>query len=56
MEEKKRSRVNDKDISGLRAFLKAAPECKAAILAYNGFEAVKIDKKVWAIPLSLLLS
>jgi len=35
------SRLNDKDILGLRAFLKATPVCKAAILAYNGFEAIK---------------
>jgi len=25
------SRLNDKDMSGLRAFLKATPACKAAI-------------------------
>jgi predicted AAA+ superfamily ATPase len=44
------------DLSGLTAFLDAAPHCKAAILAYNGREAVKLAEKLWAIPLATLLS
>ena len=47
---------SDKDLTGLKAFLKSTPQCKAAILGYNGSEAVQLDKKLWVIPLSLLLS
>jgi len=50
------SRWRDHDLSGLRAFLRATPHCDAAVLAYNGVEAVQIDEKIWAVPLSLLLS
>ncbi len=46
----------ERDLSGLKAFRSAAPNCRAAILAYNGTEAVRLDKKIWAIPLRLLLS
>lgn len=47
---------DQKDLSGLRVFLETTPACKAAILAHNGIEAVQLDKKIWAIPLGLLLS
>jgi len=50
------ARWQERDLSGLRAFLVTAPHCKAAILGYNGKEAVKLGDKIWAIPLSLLLS
>lgn len=45
-----------KELSGLKAFLSATPHCKAAILGYNGSESVKLGDKMWAIPLSLILS
>ncbi len=45
-----------RDLVGLREFLSATPRCKAAIIAYNGKEAIRLDEKLWAIPLSLLLS
>ncbi len=44
------------DLAGLRAFIAATPHCVAAILAYNGPTAVNLGGKLWAIPLSLLLS
>jgi len=47
---------NPKDINGLKAFLAAVPSCKAGILAYNGAESVKLGERLWAIPLSLLVS
>jgi len=43
------------DLSGLRAFLERTPACAAAVLAYNGKEAVKLDERLFAIPLGLLL-
>lgn len=56
VEVKAGSRWEDKDLSGLRAFLSVTPHCRAAILAYNGTEAVKLGEKLWAIPLSIVLS
>ena len=50
------TRWNDTDLSGLRAFLARTPACKAAILAYNGATPVRLDKRLYAIPLALLLS
>lgn len=44
------------DLAGLSAFLSLTPNCKAAIIAYNGREAVKLGEKLWAIPLGILLS
>jgi predicted AAA+ superfamily ATPase len=43
------------DLSGLRAFLERTPACVAAVLAYNGKEAVKLDERLWAIPLGKML-
>jgi hypothetical protein len=39
----------------LRAFLERTPACVAAILAYNVKEAVKLDERLFAIPLGRLL-
>jgi len=49
-------RWQDRDLSGLRAFLSATPHCKGAILGHNGMDAVKLGEKIWALPLSLILS
>jgi len=56
VEVKAGSRWENKDLSGLRAFLKTTPHCRAAVLAYNGTSPVKLDDRLWAIPLGLLLS
>lgn len=56
VEVKAGSRWENKDLSGLRAFLKTTPHCRAAILAYNGTSPVQLDDRLWAIPLGLLLS
>jgi predicted AAA+ superfamily ATPase len=56
VEVKSAQRWVERDLSGLKAFCSTAPNCRAAILAYNGTEAVRLDKKIWAIPLGLLLS
>lgn len=50
------SRWDDRDLGGLRAFLEATPRCRAAILAYNGETAVRLDSRLWAIPLTTVLS
>lgn len=56
IEMKAASRWDDADLLGLQAFLDRTPNCAAAILAYNGTQAVKIREKLWAIPLGMLLS
>jgi hypothetical protein len=49
-------RWDERDLAGLRAFLSATPRAKAAILAHNGTEAVKLGDRLWAIPVGLLLA
>jgi predicted AAA+ superfamily ATPase len=55
IEVKAATRWSENDLSGLRAFLERTPACGAAVLAYNGKEAVKLDDKLWAIPIGQLL-
>ncbi|NOZ67767.1 MAG: ATP-binding protein [Deferribacteres bacterium] len=56
IEVKAASRWEKRDISGLNAFLSTTPHCKAGILAYNGNKTVRIGERLWAVPLSLVLS
>lgn len=55
LEVKAATRWSESDLSGLRAFLERTPACVAAVLAYNGKEAVKLEERLWAIPMGLLL-
>jgi len=55
IEVKAATRWSESDLSGLRAFLDRTPACVAAVLAYNGKEAVKLGKRLWAIPMGQLL-
>ncbi len=56
IEVKSATRWNDNDWSGLRAFLERTPDCVAAVLAYNGKDAIKLDERLFAIPLGQLLA
>lgn len=56
IEVKAASRWTERDLSGLRAFLGASANCRAAVLAHNGTAAVKLGDRLWALPLGLLLS
>ncbi len=56
MEVKSASRWSENDLSGLRAFLARTPACAAAILAYNGRDAVELGDRLFAIPLGHLLA
>lgn len=56
IEVKNSSRWQERDLAGLGFYLNSAADCRAAILAYNGKEVVKLDKKIWAVPIGLLLS
>ncbi len=55
VEVKAASRWDEGDVSGLRAFLDRTPACVAAVLAYNGEESVRLDSRLWAIPMGHLL-
>lgn len=56
IEVKAATRWSESDLSGLRAFVERTPACGAAILAYNGRQAVQLDGKLFAIPLGHLLA
>ncbi|MGB7296798.1 MAG: ATP-binding protein [Candidatus Aminicenantales bacterium] len=56
IEVKNSSRWEDRDLSGLRAFLKDTPSCLAGILGYAGSQTVNLGNNIWAIPIPLLLS
>ena len=56
IEIKAASRWSEGDLSGLRAFLARTPDCAAAVLAYNGKDAVQLAAKLWVVPLGHLLS
>lgn len=50
------TRWEERDLSGLKAFISSTPSCMAAILAYNGYEIVRLGDKIWAMPLGVVLS
>jgi len=56
LELKSAARWHDRDLAGLKAFLSATPHCKAAILCHNGEDAVKLGERLWALPVSMVLS
>jgi hypothetical protein len=56
LEVKTSPRWSDRDLSGLRSFLSFTPHCRMGILAYNGRETIKLGDRLWAIPLSAVLS
>jgi len=56
IEVKAGTRWTERDLAGLRVFLSSTPHCEAAILAYNGKDAVRLGDRLWAIPLGLILS
>ncbi|HPO12610.1 MAG TPA: ATP-binding protein [Candidatus Hydrogenedentes bacterium] len=56
IEVKAATRWGQGDLSGLSAFIQRTPACAAAVLAYNGREAVRLGGKLFAIPLGHLLA
>lgn len=56
IEVKAATRWNDDDLAGLRAFLERTPDCKAALLVYNGRESMKLGDRLYAIPMGTALS
>jgi hypothetical protein len=56
LEVKMASRWEARDLAGLKAFLAATPGCVAAVLAYNGTELVPLGERLWAAPISEVLS
>jgi hypothetical protein len=56
IEVKAAARFDERDLTGLRAFLASTSGVRAGVLAYNGEQAVSLGDRLYAIPLSLLLS
>lgn len=56
IEVKNSSRWQERDLSGIKAYLGSSKRCRSAILAYNGNEVVKLENKILAVPISMLLN
>jgi predicted AAA+ superfamily ATPase len=56
LELKSAARWQERDLSGLKAFLAKTPHCKAAILCHSGEDAVQLGQRLWALPTNLVLS
>jgi uncharacterized protein len=56
VEVKAAARWNDRDLAGLKAFLDKTPHCRLAILAYSGSETIRLGDRLWALPLTAVLS
>ncbi|MBI2930672.1 MAG: ATP-binding protein [Planctomycetes bacterium] len=56
IEVKAATRWEKRDLAGLQAFLANVPRCRAAILAYNGREVVRLQDRLWAVPIGLMVS
>ena len=56
IEVKNGSRWQERDLTGIKAYLASSKRCRAAILAYNGNSVVKLENKILAVPISMLLS
>ena len=55
IEVKAARRWQDRDLSGLRAFLQHTPRCRLAILAHTGSATVSLGDRLWAVPIPVLL-
>jgi predicted AAA+ superfamily ATPase len=56
LEIKAGTRWNDEDLAPLETFMAASKRCRAGILVHNGQDAVHLRDRLWAMPLSLILS
>jgi hypothetical protein len=56
LELKAAARWRERDLKGLKAFLKATPHCKAGILCHGGEQTARLGPKLWALPIGLVLT
>ncbi len=56
VEIKDKKRWDTGDLSGLKAFIEATPQCIAGVLSYNGTETVRLGEKLWAAPAGMIIS
>lgn len=56
IEIKSGARWNDNDLKSLKAFLAATQNCMAGIIAHNGVDWARLGEKLWAVPVSQLIS
>ena len=55
IEVKSVQRWRNRDVSGLAAFLDATPHCRAGVLAYDGSEVRQLGRRLWAVPMGVVL-
>ncbi|MFA5031425.1 MAG: ATP-binding protein [bacterium] len=56
IEVKSSSRWHEQDLIGIKAYLHSSKKCRAGILAYNGTQIIKLEDKIWVLPINLLLN
>jgi len=56
IEVKSSSHWHERDLAGIKAYLAGTRKCFAAILAYTGKEIIKLEDRIWVIPIHILLS
>lgn len=56
LELKAATRWSGADVEGLEEFLRRTPRCRAAVLVHNGTEAVRLQERLWALPLALVVA
>lgn len=49
-------RWEPRDLSALRVFLDRTPRCRAAVLAHGGHGTHRVGERLWAIPITAVLS
>lgn len=55
IEIKNSTRWEERDLAGIKAYLKNARNCKTCILAYRGKEILKLEDKIWLVPIHVLI-
>ena len=56
IEVKNSTRWKERDLVGIKAFMETSKNCRAGILAYTGSQILQLEKNLWAVPLTLLIS
>ena len=55
IEVKSSSQWHERDLVGIKAYLNSTKKCRAAILAYRGKDVLKLEDRMWIVPIQLLL-
>ncbi len=55
IEVKSAVRWSESDLASMNVFMERTPSCEAAILVYNGTQTAQLGKKLWAVPMGVML-